>query len=63
MILQAFSAQVNNIVISPFIGSPCSDSAYRQKVQQLNDEKYIIQKQIVPQTVRGWYTGSTLNSH
>jgi len=30
-----------------------SDSAYRQKVQKLNDEKYIIQNEIVPQNEVG----------
>jgi len=49
MVLQAFSVQVNNIILSTFIGLPCSDSAYRQKVQKLNDKKYTIQNEIVSQ--------------
>lgn len=53
MILQVSSAQVNNMMISPFIGLPCSDSAYRQMVQKINDEKYIIENEIVPQTTVG----------
>jgi hypothetical protein len=51
IILQASSVQVNNMMISPFSihrVDPVQDSAYRQKVQRLNDEKCIIQNEIVP---------------
>jgi len=50
MILQVSSVQVNNIKISSIIGSPRSDSTYRQKVQQLNDEKYKIQNEAAQYT-------------
>jgi len=49
MIIQVSSVQVNSKVKFPFIGLPCSDSAYRQKVQEINDEKYIFQNEIVSQ--------------
>jgi hypothetical protein len=49
--LQALSMQVNNIMISPFSidwVDPVQDSASRQKVQTIDDEKCIIQNEIVP---------------
>jgi hypothetical protein len=53
MIHHASSVQVSNIIISSFIRLPHSDSTYRQQVQKLNDEKYVIQTDVVPQTVVG----------
>jgi len=49
-ILHVSSVQVNDIIISLFIGRPRSDSTYRQKVQKLNDEKYKIQNEAADQT-------------
>jgi len=51
MILQVSSVQVNNILISLFIGRPHADSTYRQKVQKLNDEKYEVQNEAAQQNV------------
>jgi len=50
MILQVSSVQVDNLIISLFIGQPRLDSTYRQKVQKLNDEKYRIQHETAQQT-------------
>ena len=50
MILQGSSLQVNNVIIPSIIGSPSSDSTYRQKVQILNDEKYKIQNEAAQYT-------------
>jgi len=51
MMLQVSSVQVNNLIISLFIGRPYSDSTYRQKVQKVNDEKFKIQNETAQQTV------------
>ena len=42
--------QYNNLTIHWLTRS---DSAYRQKVQKINDEKYIIQNEIMPRAVVG----------
>jgi len=51
IMLQASSVQVNNLIISLFIGRPRLDSTYQQKVQKLNDEKYKIQNEAAEQIV------------
>ena len=48
MILQVFSVQVNSIKIT-IHWLTHSDSTYRQKIQKINDEKYMVQNEIAPQ--------------
>ena len=51
MILQVSSVQVNDILISLFIGRPHSDSTYRQKIQTVNDEIYKMRNEAAEETV------------
>ena len=53
ILLYVSSVQVNNIMVTLFIDRPRSDSAYRQKVQKMNDEKAMIQNDIMPQNEVG----------